>query len=597
MPSVRNPHLRWSSLFPLVCVLLTLLVVVPSLSSGAVLRAGRVSRPVIRRPRANTCAALTDDASFRGKPIFIGSPPGSPFAFRVGSAADAARVLDGSLSLGDCTPLDELIAQLLVAKFNQGTGAKGNAANTVAAAMAAADKFLGDYNWRDENALPPFPPGSLCDILDWTRQLKSFNIAASPAGQLSAASIAETERKFPGAAKRLDRWKSTTGSCGYTLPESTCAAKTQDDVAEFQCIPVVQVPAADLSLLGKMKRLSIKLSSRRRGQLKLMSAYTPYINIRNSPTLDWSIQGYTARDWERWDSYDYRSQFIDTTGFGPSLGTIPTVTDINTQLNARVTSGPSATPTAISHSAPTANFARDWQLEMSGSALRKVFFPSAYKTFRDWYHPTSNYQIMDMLYLAGGQYYADSRLVFHNVSFSVNQMYNMWRKEKKTEIRDAHKLARPTASTSTINTLTNRDFDALPILDPRNEIPGMIGVAAWLEDYIARHLSFQQTTQLMLPGRRHPDRLFNALGLFRLADPTLAANSSLQFDFEGQHWSSGTIGFTYGHFMHLLNDHTVRALRNMSVKRRETQRQQAHTHNLDVNSRSCFSSFFSVCAL
>lgn len=440
------------------CIALALLVLAPSLTAAA----PRVARPVIRRPRANRCPALDNDASFRGgKALSIGSV-GAPFAFKVDSAAAAASVLDGSLSLGDCTPLDELVAQLLVAKFNAATGAKGNAATTIAPTLAAADKFLGDYNWRDENALPPFPAGSLCELLEWTRQLKSFNVAASAAGQLSAARLAETERKFPGSRARLDRWQSTRGACGYTVPESTCAAKSAQDLAEqsMQCIPVVQVPPESLSLLGKMRRLSAKLGRSPMHSMAVtatMSPYTPYINIRNSPALDWSIQGYTARDWERWDTFDYRGQFIDTTGpWAPQLGTVPQVTDGNTQLRALATTGPAATPTAISHTSTSSNYARDWMLQLSGSALRKVFFPSAYLTFRQWYHPTSSYSIMDQLYQAGDGYYFDSRLVFHNMSFSVNQLYNMWRKEKKTIIMQNHKTQRPYASLSTLNTLTNR---------------------------------------------------------------------------------------------------------------------------------------------
>ena len=338
-----------------------------------------------------------------------------------------------------------------MAKFNAATGAKGNAAATIAPTLAAADQFLGSYNWRDENALPPFPPGSLCDILEWIRELKSFNIAASAAGQLSQQKLDEVEHRFKGAGKRLNRWQSSLGACGYTVPDSTCAAQAQQDLATLQCIPVVRVPPDSLSLVGKMKRLSVQrqlslpskmkplsaLQQQQLGRSHLMKAkstdtstmtpYTPYINIRNSPNLDWTIQGYTTRDWERWDTFDYRGQYIDTTGsWAPQLGNIPQVGDTNTEFNAFTSTGPSTAPLPLSLATSSTNFARDWMLELSGSALRKVFFPSAYLTFRQWYDPTSSYSIMDSLYLAGDSYYFDSRLVMHNMSFSINQVYNMW---------------------------------------------------------------------------------------------------------------------------------------------------------------------------
>ena len=151
------------------------------------------------------------------------------------------------------------------------------------------------------------------------------------------------------------------------------------------------------------------------------------------------------------------------------------------------------------------------------------------------------------------------------------------------------KAQRPTASVSTLNTLTNKEFDSIAISDPRTEIPGMIGVAEWLEDYIERHLSFQQTTPLWIKSRRHPELSpasdNNVLGCFRLADPTLPPDSPLQFDMEGQHWSSGTIGFTYGHYMHILSDYHIRMIRNMSVPTKHTCTQQTHTQAQDTQPR------------
>lgn len=336
-----------------------------------------------RVPRPRSCAALSDASKF-SPPIWLGSPPSSPQAYRVASPADAQAVLDGAVAPGYCSPVDELLAQLLLVKFNQRTGARGPVDRTIAATVRDADAFLGSTAWRDERPASPPTPDQVLQVMEWARMLKQYNIAASPAGRISPETIRRREAEYPGAADLLQRWQADAdGACGFIPPADECMIVQQEEMLDQLLLPVVSTThASDTPGRSPRERLSAHRANQQHRMKTLADSsvaatatvspppYQPYIAIRGSEALDPSIQGYTLRDWERWDGFDYRTNL---------LVDVSAIDGLNNQVAAfNAGSTPGAKPSAFTYGPSTnANFKTEWMMETAGNALRNIWLPDA----------------------------------------------------------------------------------------------------------------------------------------------------------------------------------------------------------------------------
>lgn len=328
-------------------------------------------------------------------PISLGSAGGNA-SYYVAASQNARSVFGGSLCPGACHPFDQLSLQLFTAKLNLAGGCSGPATDTIAPTMAAVDSFLAEHAWAGleaDSQDSAFPAGYMLDVLRWTRLLRTFNMAASPAGQWDAEAIRDAELSNSGSSALLAQWNATAGLCGVPTecPDSTsCSAAALADEREQRFQP------ANTPFVPPDPRV-VETA---------IPPYTPYILIATTPKLDWPKLGYTRRDWERWDGFDFQTDFIAPTL--PDVEPVSSISDTNTLYSPMVSSSAGAAPSALSPSPAPAGFVRDWSAELSG-VLQRTFFASAYENWRAMNTLNSRPLLLDLYGPQTALYYFDPR--------------------------------------------------------------------------------------------------------------------------------------------------------------------------------------------
>jgi hypothetical protein len=443
---------------------------------------------------------------------------GGSNGFDVRTPAQARSVFSGSVAPGQCNPISQLLAQQLTAKLNSAQGATGRPRH--ARTLSDADTFLARNNWRSAGFTGAGLGDWTYDVRQWTRSLRTFNLGAVGSGRCGTTKQCEND-PFGCAAAELEAERMNL----YPLP----------------LLPPLKAPSSFFP--GRT-------FGRRHSTLDVYSA--PPVRGNTIPAIDVSKQGYTARDFERWDSYDYAALIAE---LGPGV-TFPQTNQLNAMFTALVEGlTPGSEPTPGSYAGTSTSWRNEWTRAMGGplsTALCGMFYPSLYARLREWNSPTSSFAIMDQLYEPRETYHFWPHDVHLNMSLAVNQYYNLYRQSAKSALRAGFASSKPKATAAQLNTLTNDAFDAQPI-DFLNDVPGVSGAVEWLCAYIQRHLSFQ----MLDPA--HP-----AFGTWTLANPDLAASDPKQWNLNDFWWQAGDIGHLYSHWLHLLPDETIRALRGMA---------------------------------
>lgn len=445
------------------------------------------------------------------QPIRLGLAGGSN-GLDVRTPAQARSVFSGSVAPGQCNPISQLLAQQLTAKLNSAQGATGRPRH--ARTVSDADTFLARNNWRSAGFTGAGLGDWTYDVRQWTRSLRTFNLGAVGAGR-----------------------------CGTTR-------RCDDECAAFE-LEAERMRLFPMPLLPPVRVSPAPGRSARYGTLGASSASDPPVRGNVIPAMDVSKLGYTARDLERWDSYDYAAHVAE---LGPGVS-FPQITQLNTMFTPLVeATTPGGEPSAGAYSGTSTPWRNEWQRAMGGggTGLVRTFYPSLYARLREWNSPTSSFSILDQLYEPRGTYHFWPHDVHLNMSLAVNQYYNLFRAQTKAALRAGFAAQRPKATSAQLNTLTNNAFDAQTI-DWLNGVAGIPGTVEWLSNYTLRHLSFQQT-----------DPSHAAFGSWTLANPDLPPSDPRQWNLNDFWWQAGDIGHLYGHWLHLLPDGTIRALRNMA---------------------------------
>jgi len=457
----------------------------------------------------------------RRLPVSLGS---GPRAFTVSTPAVAAQVFQHKVAPGACNPVSKLLVQLLTARLNIAQGAsveKTSDANAPAteAALSEADAWLGNNAWISED----FSDYPVVNLRAWARRLHNFNLASGASG---------------------------AGRCGPSLPCADDPCEEQDALDER--MGMFALPTIEPGSSSRARPMGLLWFNPASVDAALAGPYA----TRNMPQIDVAKLGYSARDWERFDGYDFQSYALkDQVQTIDSLSSAYAARDIPTVPGAP--GAATSTGTGVS-----AKFVQDFLGAMNG-VFRTTYFGSAYTYFRVW-NANDNKNIYRDLFGAQGTYSFYPQDVLLNTSMSLNQFYNAFRQNKKASIRAELQADTDTTagwSAAQFDAATHARFDALE-LDFARDVPGVNGTIAWLEMYIAKHLSFQLREHRTCSWANNQ---YDCYGIFRTTWWYPGLEPSDEFILMDFWWNAGGIGYTYSRYVHLLSDSTIRSLRQMAM--------------------------------
>jgi hypothetical protein len=274
----------------------------------------------------------------RGLPVRLGQGANG---FSVSSSTLAQQVFQLKVAPGTCNPVAQLLVQLLTAKLNIAAGAPDSSRPETSVALAQADAWLGTNNWLSED----FGDFSV-DIRAWTRRLHNFNLAT-------------------GTGK---------GRCGPSLP---CDGDPCEEQAALdERLGMFPLPALPNGGAGTRTN-SITVGALWMDPSSISAAFAGPWVTRNMPQIDVSKLGYSARDWERFDGYDYQ-EFAQK----DQVQSLDALNTAFSALDAASAPGGAGTTTSAG-SAVGAKFVKDFNGQFHGM-FRGTFFGSAYFYFRMW---------------------------------------------------------------------------------------------------------------------------------------------------------------------------------------------------------------------
>lgn len=281
------------------------------------------------------------------------------------------------------------------------------------------------------------------------------------------------------------------------------------------------------------------------------------------PEVNMGVLAYTARDYERWDSFDLAedllcvpTKFADAkeneasrvwgigngkTNSRPTLVVHPDV-PLSASASAAATLGQPLTP---------ALYLRAFQ-----TTIENTYLPRGYSWFRGFArNPT-----LDWIETFKSQGRMDLNNALMNASFALNENYNIFRKAKKAAIqtRIVNELRGQGIDpyTRPIETLVDSEFDALKI-NWATDIARVQPTMDWYERYIAQVMTKQcQTPGTMVP--RNPSNptgeQYDAFGLFEGMDGP-GFSQSLSFFYAHDY------AFLAGHYLKLMRSTMIRKIR------------------------------------
>lgn len=261
------------------------------------------------------------------------------------------------------------------------------------------------------------------------------------------------------------------------------------------------------------------------------------------PAHDVTRLDYTARDWSRWDSFDLE-RFTLAGIKRPQHGLGGGATDQLVCPQSACPDGHCLTPHDAAHC----------YFHLFRQSLIRSFYAEAHQRFR--HLQTGVGGVDDQLNNLRKTKLLPVQEISNQLSYGLNQEYNSWRRNTKdrmrNEIRSAH--AGAALDVTALDAQVDLLFDSTPF-DPRSFVE-CSALCDWLSEIVRTHLSFQCLDRsIVLPrytGSPHSD--WRPFGVWPNTDGSLDAGQIM--------WRCPTVGFFYGHYLHLIKDDTLlRALR------------------------------------
>jgi len=276
------------------------------------------------------------------------------------------------------------------------------------------------------------------------------------------------------------------------------------------------------------------------------------------PEVNLDVLDYTIRDWSRWDSFDlYEDMLCEPTRFsdathanegsrvwGVGNGQTPvqyeTVALPDVPLSTKATQPPLGQP-----------FDANAWLRSVRSKIAHVYYPRGYRWYRGWQrNPTLDW--VDNFRSVGRMTLQDSML---NISYGINENYNIFRQAKKDEIRkrilDDFEKSGIDPTTRPIESLVNSEFDSLQI-HWLEDMPRNNASVSWFMTYIEAVMSKMCLVPNTIKYRGSDP--FDAFGLFEGMDGP-------GYNQQVMHFYTGDYAYLVGHYLKLFPSSFIRKIR------------------------------------